>query len=199
MVLAMSAHASILLQYSSLRSVASIACKIWIASSNYERDEAQRAFGTMRDLVFWCFLLLASECNALRASPRVALGSTRWRPVVLQAEETPSPTDETPADDELARKQAEIDEYKARQAELLQQDKAKIKERFGGFSFDFSGEQSVPTAARGKGGLNEQGYGSSEVNPVPDKGAFGLPVYAIGLGLAAVATVALSINSDIVG
>ena len=101
-------------------------------------------------------------------------------------------------DADLAAKQAEIDAYKERTASYVQQEKERMAKTFGGSlgvgGFDFSGKQSIPTPARGKDGLNEQGYGSSEVDPEPEK-VGSVPVYMVGLGLAGVASVALSVNN----
>ena len=62
---------------------------------------------------------------------------------------------------------------------------------FEGFKgFDFSGSQSIPTPARGEAGLNEQGYepySKEKADKVTDS------TYLIGLGAAAVASVALSV------
>ena len=60
----------------------------------------------------------------------------------------------------------------------------------GEWGFDFSGTPKFPTDARGKGGLNDQGFQPYE-KAVADKTENAN--YLIGLGLAAVGVVALSL------
>ena len=66
----------------------------------------------------------------------------------------------------------------------------KVIPGFEGFEgFDFSGEQSIPTPARGEGGLNDQGfepYDKDKAEETMDS------TYMIGLGAAAIASIALS-------
>ena len=105
---------------------------------------------------------------------------------LMQNPDEPSPV----VDDELAAKQAEADAYKEQAASYVEQEKARIKAQYGG-GFDFFNQPDRPKVERGKGGLNEQGYTTSDIDPEPEK-VGGAPVYVIGLSLAAVATAALS-------
>ena len=91
-----------------------------------------------------------------------------------------------------AEKQAEADAYKQQAASFVEQDKAKIKAQYGGI--DFFNQPDRPKVERGQGGLNDQGYTTSEIDPEPEK-VGGAPVYIVGLGLAAVATLALSVSN----
>ena len=83
----------------------------------------------------------------------------------------------------------------------LEQETAKWQEAgsLGGLTlpaFDFSGTPSEPTAARGRAGLNEQGYEpydpSAATSPSDDDNA---PAYLIGLGAAGLLTIILTFSN----
>ena len=67
-------------------------------------------------------------------------------------------------------------------------------------SFDFSGTQSEPTAVRGQGGLDEQGFEPTRpgaADSPAEKGIGGIPTYQLGLGMATVAIALLSASNAV--
>ncbi len=136
-------------------------------------------------------LLLPSACAFTLG--RAPCAPTMRRPLVtVMAEEEEEPAEAPPAAAE-ATNEIEGNVYTVR-APMVS-----LGSLFGGKSdeeptmFDFSSREGAPSAVRGKGGLNDQGFEPYDKAAVDSVAGQGTPTYIVGLGLGALAAVALSV------
>ena len=151
-------------------------------------------------VILFVFALALQACGSFSLAPRARLSQVRTplaaSPLsrVLMAEPEPKPASE--ADGDAGGESEESPEAVDAREDIdgnayTVQAPMKVLPGLEGFTgFDFSGTQSVPTPARGERGLNEQGfepYTKEEAEKVTDS------TYLIGLGAAALASIALSV------
>ena len=134
-----------------------------------------------------CVAVALGSASAFHLGAPVRPGIRRASARLDASEEGPD-LEQAVADVEEARAAAEsvdlTDEEAVRQS-YIELERAKTKENLanmglGSFSFDFSGNQSIPTPVRGEDGLNEQGFGAA-----PEQSST-LPIIPLAIALVGI-------------